>query len=349
MPFPTTTYTTNSAAASGLVSNAAAAGLDLSGLQPMAQLQSAVANLLLSDPSTVNVPAGNILSGTFGANKTGGADTGTYTFPGALAIAGALTGVTTGAFSGAVSTADLTATTGTFSGAVSLTGLMYTTSVASATALATPSAFAATKGAFFASAVSGATLMGFGTTGDVTLKNRAGIDVLVVTANTLNVTMAGALAIAGALSGVTTLAMAGALSGATAITATSVAVTAGLTSSGATGAGIGYAAGAGGTVSQLTDRSTGVTLNTLSGTITGQATSLAAGASASFVVTNSTVAIGDTVSLSVRSGPTASTSVFTVSGVATGSFTIRASNTALVTADTGAPVLNFAIIKAVSA
>jgi hypothetical protein len=76
----------------------------------------------------------------------------------------------------------------------------------STTAIATPSAFVATTFAGFASTVSGATLMGFGTANDVTLKNRAGTTVLGVTANTTGVTMAGALAITGALSGVTTLA-----------------------------------------------------------------------------------------------------------------------------------------------
>jgi len=94
-------------------------------------------------------------------------------------------------------------------GDISGTALVTTTSVSSVTALATPAAYVATTGTFFASTVSGATLMGFGTTGDVTLKNRAGTNVVVVTSNTLNVTMAGALAMTGALSGVTTLAASG--------------------------------------------------------------------------------------------------------------------------------------------
>jgi len=92
-----------------------------------------------------------------------------------------------------------------------VTSVTYTTKSISTTALATPSALVATTSEVFASTVSGATLMGYGTTGDVTLKNRAGTDVLVVTANTLNVTMAGALAMAGALSGVTTLAASGSI------------------------------------------------------------------------------------------------------------------------------------------
>ncbi len=183
MAFPDTVITDNESAGAFLTNKAKAAGLDLSGLQPIAQLQSAVGNLLVSDPSTVTVPAGDVLSGTFGANKSGGADTGTYTFPGAVVI------TTTG----------------------SLTGLTYTTSVASATALATPSAFVATRSAQFASTVSGAVVMGFGTTNDVTLMNQAGTVVLGVTANTTGVTMAGALAITGAFSGATTGSFTGAL------------------------------------------------------------------------------------------------------------------------------------------
>lgn len=40
---------------------------------------------------TNNIPAGNVLAGTFGANKTGGADTGQYTFPGVLLVKSAAT------------------------------------------------------------------------------------------------------------------------------------------------------------------------------------------------------------------------------------------------------------------
>lgn len=132
-------------------------------------------------------------------------------------------------------------------------------------------------------------------------------------------------------------------------TVTSMAATAGITSSGPTGAGIGYATGAGGTVTQITSRSTGVTINKLTGTITGDSTSLAAKSFATFTVTNSAVAIGDTIILSVQSGPTANTSIFTVAAVAAGSFDIKISNISSTTADTGAPIINFAVIKAVSA
>lgn len=79
---------------------------------------------------------------------------------------------------------------------VNLTNPQFVGKMYSTTALATPSAFAATQGAFFASTVSGATLMGFGTTGDVTLKNRAGTDVAYVGPNTTKFWLTGDFAIA---------------------------------------------------------------------------------------------------------------------------------------------------------
>jgi hypothetical protein len=110
--------------------------------------------------------------------------------------------------------------------------------------------------------------------------------------------------------------------------------------------GIGYSTGAGGAVTQATSRTTGVTLNTITGTITGNATSLAAATRAVFTVTNSTVALRDTVLISLVSGPTADTSQFFVSAVAAGSFNITIANLNAATADTGAPIINFAVIKA---
>lgn len=70
------------------------------------------------------------------------------------------------------------------------------------------------------------------------------------------------------------------------------------------GAKIGYSRG-GSSVTQTTNRATGVTINALSGTITTDSTSLAAEASAVFVVTNNTVAIGYVVVCSIRSGAVA--------------------------------------------
>ena len=98
------------------------------------------------------------------------------------------------------------------------------------------------------------------------------------------------------------------------------------------------------TVTQATNRTTGVTLNTTSGQITTNATSLAAAAEAAFVVTNDKVTAKSVVVLCAASGQTAGTSVPHVTAVAAGSFTIQLTNLHASTADTGAMVINFAII-----
>jgi hypothetical protein len=121
-----------------------------------------------------------------------------------------------------------------------------------------------------------------------------------------------------------------------------------LTASGAvvsTGtAGVGYATGAGGTVTQGTNRTTGVTLNKTTGSITlfsaaGSATA------ASFTVTNSTVAATDVIILNQQSG----TDLYdlAVTAVAAGSFRITFRTTGGTTTET--PVFNFAVIKGVAA
>lgn len=116
-------------------------------------------------------------------------------------------------------------------------------------------------------------------------------------------------------------------------------------------AGIGYSTGAGAAVTQITSRSTGVTVQGVSGRITTDTTSLAAEASATFVVTNASVAIGDVVVLSQRSGSNSGNTVVEVVAVAAGSFSIMVqnNNVAAGTAETGAIIINFAVIKAVSA
>jgi hypothetical protein len=113
---------------------------------------------------------------------------------------------------------------------------------------------------------------------------------------------------------------------------------------------MGYVPGAGGAVTQATNRTTGVTIDKLCGTITTNNASLAAEASAEFTVTNSKVDVGDVVLVSQQSGAVgAMTDVF-VSAVAKGSFNLKVANgnVASGTAETGAILINFAIIKAVS-
>jgi hypothetical protein len=123
---------------------------------------------------------------------------------------------------------------------------------------------------------------------------------------------------------------------------TSLAVTAAVTSSGT--AGVGYATGAGGAVTQITSRTTGVTLNKTTGAITlfsaaGSATA------ATFTVTNSTVAATDVIILNQKSG----TDLYDlmVTAVAAGSFNLTFRTTGGTTTET--PVFNFAVIKGVAA
>lgn len=113
---------------------------------------------------------------------------------------------------------------------------------------------------------------------------------------------------------------------------------------------LGYGTGAGGSVTQATNRTTGVTLNNLSGQITTNNASLAAEVAAVFTVTNSQVAINDVVVVSQQSGSNGGDTNIYVSAVAAGSFNIAVANNnpAAGTAETGAIIINFAVIKAVS-
>ena len=70
-------------------------------------------------------------------------------------------------------------------------------------------------------------------------------------------------------------------------------------------AGVGYAAGAGGTATQATSKSTTVVLNKLSGRITMNNAALAAGTSVQFTFNNSTIGSGDAVIVNIVSGATA--------------------------------------------
>jgi hypothetical protein len=112
-------------------------------------------------------------------------------------------------------------------------------------------------------------------------------------------------------------------------------------------AGIGYATGAGGTVTQATDRSTGVTLNKVTGAITTNNASLAAGAEVSFTVTNSAVAAADVVAVSITPGGTGTPFAY-VSTTAAGSFQITLTNLHASTADTSADVISFVVVKGVT-
>jgi hypothetical protein len=111
--------------------------------------------------------------------------------------------------------------------------------------------------------------------------------------------------------------------------------------------GLGYGTGAGGTVTQATSKSTGVTLNKVTGQITTHNASLGANTTVIFTVTNSVVAATDVVSLAIGSGGTAGAYQLWISATAAGSFNIALRNIAGALSE--ALVINFAVIKAVAA
>lgn len=133
----------------------------------------------------------------------------------------------------------------------------------------------------------------------------------------------------------TTIAKGGALTSAAAIL-----------SAGATG-GIGYTTGAGGTVTQATNKATGVTLNKVTGLITMNNAALAADTTVTFTLTSSAIAATDTVILNHASAGTAGSYTLNAQ-VAAGSATINVRN---VTAGSlsEAIVIRYTVIKSISA
>ena len=114
---------------------------------------------------------------------------------------------------------------------------------------------------------------------------------------------------------------------------------------------IGYSAAAQGTVTQLTDKATGVTLNKSVGRITMNNAALAAGAAVSFILTNSTISANDTMIVNVASNTTGSAAgAYTtyVSYLAAGSALITLRNLTAATSYSEAVVINFAIIHGAS-
>lgn len=113
---------------------------------------------------------------------------------------------------------------------------------------------------------------------------------------------------------------------------------------------IGYATGAGGAVTQITSITTGVTLNKVAGQITTVSMTLAAGVDASFTLTNSTIAAGDTIVINTKSygGTADGIPIFKIQSVAAGSCIINVHNQGGVTLDALA-VASFAVIKSVAA
>jgi hypothetical protein len=112
--------------------------------------------------------------------------------------------------------------------------------------------------------------------------------------------------------------------------------------------GLGFYAGAGSTVTQQTNKSTGVTISYMTGTITMNNAALNAGVAVGFTVTNTKVAATDIPIVVIKSGATADSYNVQVDAVASGSFRIQIRNHTAGNLSE-AVVLSFAIIKGVAA
>lgn len=114
------------------------------------------------------------------------------------------------------------------------------------------------------------------------------------------------------------------------------------------GGGIGYATGSGGAVTQLTSKSTGVTLNTSCGQITMNNAALLNGVTATFTLTNSTIVATDVVAIAIKSGAASAGSYFYwIDSIAAGSCVIAIRNISAGSLSE-AIVFNFAIVKSVN-
>ena len=114
---------------------------------------------------------------------------------------------------------------------------------------------------------------------------------------------------------------------------------------------LGYSSAAQGTVTQLTNKSTGVTLNKSAGRITMNDAALAGATAVSFILTNSTISINDTIIVCVSSNTTGSAAgAYTtyVSYLAAGSALITLRNLTAATSYSEAVIINFSIIHGAS-
>jgi len=106
---------------------------------------------------------------------------------------------------------------------------------------------------------------------------------------------------------------------------------------------IGYGTAAQGTVTQATDKSTGVTLNKSSGRITMNNAALASNTAASFTLTNSLISTNDVIITNVSGGGTAGAYTTYVSSMTAGSAVITLRNLSAGSLSE-AVIVNYAII-----
>jgi len=117
--------------------------------------------------------------------------------------------------------------------------------------------------------------------------------------------------------------------------------------------GYGTTSGVGGTVTQLTSRVTGVTLNKVCGQITLVPGTIAGHEADEFLLINSTIEANDVVVVSIKSGLTGATAKYYrvgVTAVSAGNCTISLGNIdngTVPATGTDTPVISFAVIKAV--
>jgi hypothetical protein len=110
---------------------------------------------------------------------------------------------------------------------------------------------------------------------------------------------------------------------------------------------IGYSAAAQGTVTQLTSKSTAVTLNKSSGRITLNNEALAGNTAVSFTLNNTSISSNDTIIVCISGGATAAAYTTYVSSLAAGSAVVTLRN--LTGGSLGeAVIINFAIIHGAS-
>ena len=110
---------------------------------------------------------------------------------------------------------------------------------------------------------------------------------------------------------------------------------------------IGYSAAAQGAVTQLTSKSTGVTLNKSAGRITMSGVELAANTAVSFTLTNSLISANDAIIVNVSGGGTAAAYTTYISSMTTGSAVIALRNLTA-SALSEAVIINYAIIHGAS-
>jgi len=129
-----------------------------------------------------------------------------------------------------------------------------------------------------------------------------------------------------------------------AATGTSLEVTGAITSS---GGGIGYATGAGGTVTQTSSRTNGVTLNKLTGTITLVSTTLAANATNTFTLTNSFISSSDHV-FCTPVGESSYASAYLIQAVSSSGSAVISIRNVTSSSATESPIIKFTIFRSVT-